>query len=96
MTKAFDKIAAGLADAIAYAEGDSTKGRVAAGPDVKAIRARTGLSQAKFAAKLRVPVATVRDWEQHRRSPDAPARTLLGMINADPKVALGLIERAAG
>jgi len=29
MTKAFDKIAAGLADVIADAEGDSTKGRAA-------------------------------------------------------------------
>ena len=35
MTKAFDKIAGGLADAIAYAKGDTTKGRVAAGPQVK-------------------------------------------------------------
>ena len=32
MSKAFDKIAGGLADAIAYAEGDSTNGRFAAGP----------------------------------------------------------------
>ena len=96
MSKAFDKIAGGLADAIAYAEGDITKGRVAAGPDVKAIRAKTKLSQVNFAAKLRVPVATLRDWEQHRRSPDAPARTLLGMVDADPKAALDLIERAAG
>lgn len=95
MNKAFDKIAGGLADAIAYAEGDAAKGRVAAGPDVRAIRAKTRLSQAKFAAKLRVPVATLRDWEQHRRTPDAPARTLLGMVDADPKVALDLIERAA-
>jgi len=39
MSTAFEKIAGGLADAIAYAEGDSTKGRIAAGPDVKAIRA---------------------------------------------------------
>ncbi|GMN01272.1 helix-turn-helix domain-containing protein [Erythrobacter sp. MTPC3] len=96
MTKAFDKIAGGLADALAYAEGDTTKGRVAAGPDVKAIRAKTRLSQVKFAAKIRVPVATLRDWEQHRRSPDAPARTLLGMVDADPKAALELIDRAAG
>lgn len=59
----------------------------------KSIRAKTKLSQAKFAAKLRVPVGTVRDWEQHRRSPDAPARTLLGMVDADPKAALDLIER---
>lgn len=95
MTKAFDKIAGGLADAIAYAEGDTTKGRVVAGPDVKAIRAKTKLSQVKFAAKIRVPVATLRDWEQNRRSPDAPARTLLGMVDADPKAALELIERSA-
>lgn len=35
----------------------------------------------------------VRDWEQHRRAPDAPARTLLGMVDADPKAALDLIAR---
>ena len=58
MTKAFEQIAAGLKDAIAFAQGDATKGRVVAGPDVKAIRAKTKLSQAKFASKLRVPVAT--------------------------------------
>ena len=92
----FNGIVGGLKDAIAFVQGDSTKGRVAAGPDVKAIRAKTRLSQTKFAAKLRVPVATLRDWEQHRRSPDAPARTLLGMVDADPKAALDLIERAAG
>jgi len=92
----FKRIVAGLEDAIAFVKGDSSRGRVAAGPDVKAIRAKTKLSQAKFAARLRVPVATVRDWEQHRRSPDAPARTLLGMVDADPKAALALIERAAG
>lgn len=94
MTRAFEKIAAGLADAIAYAEGDTSRGRIAAGPDVRAIRAKTKLSQVKFAEKLRVPVATLRDWEQHRRSPDAPARTLLGMVDADPKAALALIERS--
>lgn len=93
MGKAFEKIAAGLTDAIAFTEGDKTKGRVVAGPDVKAIRAKTKLSQAAFATKLRVPVGTVRDWEQKRRSPDAPARTLLGMVEADPKAAMELIER---
>ena len=93
MRTAFEKIAAGLSDALAYAEGDASKGRVAAGPDVKAIRAKTKLTQASFAAKLRVPVATVRDWDQHRRTPDAPARTLLAMVNADPEAALALIAR---
>lgn len=91
----FKGIVAGLEDAIAFVKGDESRGRVIAGPDVKAIRAKTRLSQAKFALKLRVPVGTVRDWEQHRRVPDAPARTLLGMVDADPKAALALIERMA-
>lgn len=95
MSTAFDKIASGLHDAIAFAQGDTSKGRVVAGPDVKAIRAKTKLSQAKFAAELHVPVATIRDWEQHRRAPDAPARTLLAMVDADPNAALTLIRRAA-
>ena len=73
--------------------GDASKGRVVAGPDVKAIRAKTKLSQAKFAERLSVPVGTVRDWEQYRRTPDALARTLLGMVDADPKAALALIGR---
>lgn len=46
MTKAFEGIAAGLKDAIAFVRGDTTRGRVAAGPDVKAIRAKTRLSPA--------------------------------------------------
>ena len=92
---AFEKIAAGLADAIAFAEGDTSKGRVAVGPDVKSIRAKTKLSQTAFAAKLRLPAATVRDWEQKRRLPDAPARTLLAMVDADPLGAFSLIERSA-
>lgn len=40
MSIAFNNISSGLADAIAYAAGDATKGRVAAGPDVKAIPAK--------------------------------------------------------
>lgn len=92
---AFEKIAAGLTDAIAFAEGDTSKGRVAAGPNVKAIRAKTKLSQAAFATKLRIPASTLRDWEQGRRTPDAPAQTLLGMIAVDPQEAFALIERSA-
>ncbi|WP_295638353.1 hypothetical protein [Novosphingobium sp.] len=45
MTKPFEKIAAGLTDAIAYAEGNTTKARAATRPDVKPIRAKTKLTQ---------------------------------------------------
>jgi putative transcriptional regulator len=85
MTKsAFDKIAAGLEDAIAYAQGDATRGRIASPVDVKAVRLQAKKTQAQFADAYRIPVATLRDWEQGRRQPDAPARALLAVIAADP------------
>jgi len=67
----FDKIAAGLEDAIAYVGGDISRGREA-NIDVRAIRAATGKTQARFAADFHLPVGTVRDWEQGRRQPGAP------------------------
>ena len=82
MTKAFDKIAAGLEDAIAYAGGDEGRGR-ATTMDVKAIRTATGKTQGAFAQAYRLPVGTVRDWEQGRRQPDSGSATLLKMIAAD-------------
>lgn len=94
MKSAFDKIAAGLEDAIAYSEGGGARGRVASPLDVKAIRAKTRKSQEAFAATYRLPVGTVRDWEQNRRQPDAPARVLLALIQAEPETVEQLIVRA--
>ena len=85
MTKsAFDKIAAGLEDAIAFTKGDAARGRIASAVDVKAIRLQANKTQAQFADAYHIPVATLRDWEQGRRQPDAPARALLTVIAADP------------
>ncbi|MDX3885970.1 MAG: transcriptional regulator [Sphingomonas sp.] len=85
MTKsAFDKIAAGLEDAIAFAGGDTARGRIAQSIDVAAIRGATGKSQAEFAEAYHLPPGTIRDWEQQRRKPDTPARVLLTLIQADP------------
>ncbi len=84
MKSAFDKIAAGLDDAIAYAGGDHSRGREAT-VDVKAVRAATDMSQQKFADTYRLRAATVRDWEQGRRAPDAGSLILLKMIQVDPK-----------
>lgn len=52
--------------------------------DVRAIRATTGLSQAKFAELLSIEVSTLRNWEQGRRDPTGPARALLRAIRNDP------------
>ena len=95
MTKmAFEKIAAGLNDAIAYAQGDTSRGVAHVPLDVKAIRAATKKSQQAFADTYRLPVATVRDWEQNRRMPAAPARALLAMIKADPGAVETLLAKA--
>lgn len=37
--------------------------------EVKELRMQTGLSQSKFAKMFDVPVATLKDWEQERRTP---------------------------
>jgi putative transcriptional regulator len=52
--------------------------------DARAIRALTGLSQGQFAELLGIEVATLRNWEQGRRTPTGPARALLRAINNNP------------
>lgn len=96
MGKAFDKISAGLEDAIAFARGDVTRGRVAKPLDVRAIRSATKKTQKQFAEAYQLPVGTVRDWEQNRRHPDAPARVLLSLIQAEPETVEHLIAKARG
>lgn len=63
--------------------------------DVKAIRAATKKTQQAFASTYRLPIGTVQDWEQGRRQPDAPARALLAMIQADPAAVERLLEKAS-
>jgi putative transcriptional regulator len=63
-------------------------GRVINVPDVADIRAKTGLSQAHFAALLGVSVRTLQDWEQGRRAPSGAARTLLLVANRNPEALL--------
>src|SRR5208282_4701399 len=48
--------------------------------NVKKLRERLGLTQEAFAAAYRIPVGTLRDWEQRRKNPDAPARAYLTVI----------------
>ena len=52
---------------------------------VKEVRAATGLSQAKFARVINVQVTTLQNWEQGRREPTGPAKTLLRAIEKDPE-----------
>jgi putative transcriptional regulator len=51
--------------------------------DVKAIRARLGMTQAQFARTFDLNLAALRDWEQRRRVPRGPARALLRIIDRE-------------
>ena len=54
-------------------------------PDVKSIRRALDMSQDEFAAVFRIPLATLKNWEQGRRQPDAPAAAYLRAIQRRPK-----------
>jgi putative transcriptional regulator len=60
----------------------------------RGIRARSKLTQAEFAARIGVPIETVRNWEQGKRSPRGPARALLKMIDKAPDVAFAVLGTA--
>ena len=86
--KAFDKIAAGLNEAIAIARGEADRGsyrvREPADVDVGRIRRKLRLSQSEFAARFGIAPGTLRDWEQRRKRPEGPARVLLMVIEREP------------
>jgi putative transcriptional regulator len=51
---------------------------------VRDLRRRARLTQMEFAARLGVPVETIRNWEQGKRMPRGPARALLAVIAHAP------------
>jgi len=55
------------------------------------VRGQTGLTQMAFAARIGVPVETVRNWEQGKRSPRGPARALLKVIEQAPDAAFAVL-----
>ncbi len=90
MSDAYKSIRKGLEEALAHAGGKKTGARVRKiripEPDVAAIRAKSGLSQAEFARSIGVAVGTLQGWEQGRRRPEGPARVLLALIAKRPGI----------
>ena len=54
-------------------------------PQVKVIRRALRLSQEEFAQAFRIPIGTLRDWEQGRKEPDAAAKAYLRVIASEPE-----------
>jgi len=54
-------------------------------PHVKTLRRALHLTQEEFASRFRIPLGTLRDWEQGRSEPDHTARAYLWVIANDPE-----------
>jgi putative transcriptional regulator len=64
-------------------------------PRVRSLRRALGLTQEEFSARYHIPIGTLRDWEQGRSIPDAPARAYLEVIAAEPDMVAKAFGRAA-
>ena len=56
------------------------------------VRKKLGMTQTEFAALVRIPVATLRNWEQNRFVMEPAAQTLLKLIDREPEAALRVLR----
>lgn len=89
----FDKIAAGLNEALAIAHGSAKPARLHVPPEmeVRAIREKTHLSQDGFASAFGFSAHQVKAWEQGRHRPLGAMRAYLMVIDRNPQAVLALL-----
>ena len=91
--RAGQQIVESLKQANAWARGADIPGmrvHIPEAYDVGKIRTKLKLSQREFAQRYGFSIDSIQNWEQGRRVPDGPARTLLAVIAHNPKA----VERA--
>src|ERR1700681_4195046 len=77
--------AAARADADAQPLTPTELQRMKRTPQAKIIRRALSLTQEEFAARYRIPLGTLRDWEQGRSGPDQQTQAYLKVIARDPE-----------
>lgn len=90
-----ERHAAALADPDAQPLTDADIARMKRTPWVRTMRRAFRLSQEEFSARFRIPLGTIRDWEQGRKEPDAAAKAYLTVIARDPDAVIRALETAA-
>lgn len=99
MTTVFDRelMAAAFAEAarvVKSGTAEERSGSVLPLHPVTELRQSLGLRREEFAARYRIPLATLEAWERGTAEPDAVAKALLALIEADPEgAARKLAER---
>lgn len=76
-----------LAEALDHAHGKTVdaKSHSIEVPDVRSLREQLSMSQQEFSRTYRIPLPTLKGWEQGRRQPDATAAAFLSVIAQMPK-----------
>lgn len=97
MKTQFEQMMDGLNEIEAFLAGkqEGFKAHVPRDVDVKAIRNRLGMTQAKFSDTFGFSLDAIKHWEGGRRTPEAPARTLLTVIDKNPAAVLTALNPAA-
>jgi putative transcriptional regulator len=92
---AFEELLTSIRQAGAIRRGRRKPSRTATFKPValKRLRAELGQSQAEFALMIGVSVATLRNWEQGRRTPDGPALALLRVATRNPAAVVEALHR---
>ena len=57
-------------------------------------RVKLDMTQAEMAALTKIPLATLRNWEQGRTSPDPAARALFKLIASKPRDSAKILQGA--
>ena len=97
---AFDAMTEDEINAAALADPDNPpitperQARLKRVPQVKVMRRAMRLTQEEFAARFRIPLGTLRDWEQGKSEPDQAARAYLTVIACDPEAVRKALDRA--
>jgi putative transcriptional regulator len=97
MKTQFEQMMDGLNDVEAFLAGEQEgfKAHVPHDVDVKAIRNRLGMTQARFSDTFGFSLDAIKHWEGGRRTPEAPARTLLTVIARNPAAVLRALNPAS-
>src|ERR1700687_56703 len=97
MKTAFKELMTGLDEVEAFLAGEQKgfKVHVPDEVDVKRIRSKLGMTQSRFSDIFGFSLDAIKHWEGGRRTPEAPARTLLTVIDKNPAAVITALHPEA-
>jgi putative transcriptional regulator len=97
MKTAFEELMTGLDEVQAFLAGERKgfKVHVPDEVDVKSIRHKLNMTQSRFSDTFGFSLDAIKHWEGGRRTPEAPARTLLTVIDKNPAAVITALHPEA-